>query len=79
MFFFTPQTAVKFQEYNVIKVNKFGVRQERIMGIDDKFVTNAIPDSKVKTANDKVKRPKRELKEIQKVWLNQVSCSLLVS
>jgi hypothetical protein len=29
VFFFTNQTAAKYQEYQVVKINKFGVRQER--------------------------------------------------
>jgi len=61
---------MKFQEFSVIKVNKFGVRQERTMGIDDKFLTNNVPENKVTKSNDKVKRPKRSLSELQKVWLN---------
>jgi len=31
------------QQYSVIKINKFGKRQERIMGIDSERITNCLP------------------------------------
>jgi len=40
------------------------------MGIDDKFITNSIPENKVVKATDKVKRPKRSFSEVQKISLN---------
>jgi len=71
MFLYTQQTAIRYQEFSVVKLNnKFGVRQERAMGIDDQYITNAIPENKVSKTNDKVKRGKRALSEVQKVWQN---------
>jgi len=69
VFFFTNQTAVKHQEYKVIKVNKFGVKQERVMGIDDKKITNSIPDDNNTKGTEKVKRPERGIEEVSKCWL----------
>eukprot|EP01114_Cavostelium_apophysatum_P009724 TRINITY_DN2296_c0_g1_i2.p1 TRINITY_DN2296_c0_g1~~TRINITY_DN2296_c0_g1_i2.p1 ORF type:complete len:440 (+),score=103.95 TRINITY_DN2296_c0_g1_i2:283-1602(+) len=68
--YLTPQTAAAYQEFAVIKFNKFGIKQDRTMGIDDKYIVNSIPDAKVSKNNDKVKRPQRPTSEIQKVWMN---------
>jgi len=64
MFFYTPQSACKYQEFTVIKQKQFQ-KQERVLGIDDKKITN----SKSK-ANDKTKRPERAVMDVTKVWVN---------
>jgi hypothetical protein len=46
IFFFTPATASKYQEYPVMKSNKFGVKQDRILGIDANRIVRLIPDKK---------------------------------
>jgi len=33
-FIFSDQTAARYKEFNVVKVNKRGVRQDRVLGID---------------------------------------------
>jgi hypothetical protein len=38
---FTEATANAYQEWNVVKKNKFGRRQERIFGVDGKKIYNA--------------------------------------
>ena len=55
VYFYTPQSAVKYQEFNVIKVNKFGVKQERIMGIDINRLTNQKKEG-IKNTSSKTKR-----------------------
>lgn len=38
---FTEATANAYQQWNVVKKNKFGIKQERIFGVDGKKVYNA--------------------------------------
>ena len=38
---FTEATANAYQEWNVVKKNKFGRRQERIFGVDGRLIYNA--------------------------------------
>lgn len=40
-FVFTEATANAYKEWNVVKKNKFGRRQERVFGVDGKTVYNA--------------------------------------
>ncbi|EFA84794.1 hypothetical protein PPL_01787 [Heterostelium album PN500] len=42
MFFFTPDTAGEFKQYQVIKVNKFGISLERLMGIDQDRIIHSV-------------------------------------
>ncbi|GAM24152.1 hypothetical protein SAMD00019534_073270 [Acytostelium subglobosum LB1] len=42
MFFFTPDTAGEFKQYHVVKVNKFGISTNRIMGIDQDRIIHSI-------------------------------------
>lgn len=79
VYFYKPQTAIKYQEFNVIKVNKFGVKQDRIMGIDDKRIMNLTANNKVTvTKNEidwfqekaKVKRPERMIKDVVRAWVS---------
>jgi hypothetical protein len=41
---YNDSTAVTYEEWNVIKKNKFGRKQERTIGIDGKMVYNARRD-----------------------------------
>jgi len=44
-FIFSETTASRYKEYNVVKVNKRGVKQERVLGIDQQRLYNiARPD-----------------------------------
>lgn len=65
IFFLTPSSATKYQQYTVIKGNKFGAKQERIMGIDAERITNSIPDKKGTAA----KKPVRFMKDVVKAAL----------
>ena len=42
-YLFTEQTASMYVEYNVVKVNRHGTRQERILGIDREKIYNLLP------------------------------------
>eukprot|EP01119_Soliformovum_irregulare_P000975 TRINITY_DN1071_c0_g2_i8.p1 TRINITY_DN1071_c0_g2~~TRINITY_DN1071_c0_g2_i8.p1 ORF type:complete len:426 (+),score=134.91 TRINITY_DN1071_c0_g2_i8:44-1321(+) len=66
IFHHTPHTASKYQAFQVIKVNKFGKAQERMLAIDAKKMYNFLPE-KGKTADKKTKRPERYLIEVSKV------------
>ena len=43
-FIFSDVTASRYKEYQVVKVNKRGVRQDRILGIDRQKIYNIAPD-----------------------------------
>lgn len=52
---FFPGEAILYKEYNVVKVNKYGARQERVLGIDNHklhnlAVANAREDDKAPTS-----------------------------
>ncbi|KAK3273601.1 hypothetical protein CYMTET_18167 [Cymbomonas tetramitiformis] len=47
-FYFTEHTASQYKEYEVIKVNRHGYRQLRIMGIDREKIYNIVHPSEVK-------------------------------
>jgi len=42
-YFFSPAIVAQYVQYSVIKINKYGKRQERIMGIDSERITNCLP------------------------------------
>lgn len=50
-FFFSKETAVQYKEFEVVKVNKYSVRQERILGIDGNKIYNMKPKTSKKTKN----------------------------
>lgn len=65
---YTETLATLYQEWNVIKKNKFGRKQERLIGIDGKMVYNAKRDKILKGANaSSVYRAQRDLTSILKV------------
>ena len=39
------------QQYTVIKINKYGKKQERVMGIDRERITNSMPVNKPNKTN----------------------------
>ncbi|KNC51296.1 uncharacterized protein AMSG_12066 [Thecamonas trahens ATCC 50062] len=67
---FNQFTAIIYKEYEVTKINKAGKRQPRVLGIDDKRITNKIPESEKKSglmsrfAKKNPKRPFRNVDEI---------------
>ncbi|QDZ20640.1 hypothetical protein HOP50_04g31620 [Chloropicon primus] len=42
-YLFTEQTASMYVEYNVVKFNRYGKKQERILGIDREQIYNLLP------------------------------------
>lgn len=46
MFKYNDVTAAVYQEWNIVKKNKFGRRQERIMGVDAHKIYNSKKEGK---------------------------------
>eukprot|EP01027_Heterolobosea_sp_BB2_P009512 GEZU01014007.1.p1 GENE.GEZU01014007.1~~GEZU01014007.1.p1 ORF type:complete len:256 (-),score=103.62 GEZU01014007.1:118-885(-) len=65
-FFFTNETASQYKEFEVIKVNKYSQRQERILGINKDKLYNMIPKT-----NKKTKNPERSIDDIVAVKINE--------
>jgi hypothetical protein len=59
--------AVVYQEWNVVKKNKFGRKQERIIGIDGKMVYNSRRDKFKSHQSSSVYRAQRDISTIRKV------------
>jgi hypothetical protein len=57
------EEARAYQQFDVIKVNKFGVRQQRVIGVDGERVYNMRPLSEV----GKTKNPERLIEDIEVV------------
>jgi hypothetical protein len=65
---FTDATANAYQEWNVVKKNKFGRRQERIFGVDGRIVYNAKRGALRGGGNQgSVYRAKRDIAAIVKI------------
>ena len=64
---YTDTLAVVYQEWNVVKKNKFGRKQERIIGIDGKMVYNSRRDKFKGHASNSVYRAQRDISTIRKV------------
>jgi hypothetical protein len=65
---YTDTLANVYQEWNIVKKNKFGRKQERIIGIDGKNVYNAKRgDKRGIGPGSNVARAQRELSSIRKV------------
>eukprot|EP00792_Barthelona_sp_PAP020_P002471 TRINITY_DN13971_c0_g1_i1.p1 TRINITY_DN13971_c0_g1~~TRINITY_DN13971_c0_g1_i1.p1 ORF type:complete len:538 (+),score=106.05 TRINITY_DN13971_c0_g1_i1:49-1662(+) len=77
-YFFNEITATQYEEFPVIKINRYGTRQERIMGIDGHKVHNIIGKSSQILFLKLSKRPKTAahfLRDIIKIRTNSVvSC-----
>ena len=68
-YIFTESTAGVYQEFEVIKINKYGNRQERTLGIDMYNLYNDMPKNKKNTSglfnfHSKTKKPLRKIKDI---------------
>lgn len=46
---FNDFSASQFKEYEVIKINKYNTRQERLLGIDRYHIYNNLPKNKDKS------------------------------
>lgn len=71
-FVFNDITASQYQEFEVVKINKYNVKQERLLGIDRYYLYNNFPNVKEKKIlglfqNSNTKNPLRSLKDIVKV------------
>jgi hypothetical protein len=51
IFFLTPATASQYKSYNVMKYNKFGAKQDRIIGIDSERIVTVHTGSQKTNAN----------------------------
>ncbi|GAM22160.1 hypothetical protein SAMD00019534_053350 [Acytostelium subglobosum LB1] len=58
--------AYQYKQYEVVKLKKYGSKQERIIGIDKERITNMSPNLK---KEQETKRPTRMIKDIAKVAL----------
>lgn len=63
---YTDTTAAVYQEWNVTKKNKFGRKQERVLGVDGKKVYNSRRD-KYSRSSTGVHRAQRHISSIRKV------------
>ena len=63
---YTETTAAVYQEWNVTKKNKFGRKQERVLGVDGKKVYNSRRD-KYSRSSAGVHRAQRHISSIRKV------------
>jgi len=66
-FIFHPSSADSCAQYNVVKTNKYGKRQERILGIDGERITNGYPYSA--KPGRTTRRPTRLVSDIVRVYL----------
>jgi hypothetical protein len=68
-FKYNDKTAAEYQEWKVIKKNRFGRKQERVFGVDSFYIYNSKRDRKFKT--DKSKRPvyrlQRDISTIRRI------------
>ena len=68
-FFFNEISAGLYQEFEVIKINKFKSKQERIMGIDMYHIYNNLPKKKSSNIMNfifkEIKKPRRKMKNVK--------------
>ncbi len=57
------EEAKAYQQFDVVKINKFGIRQERVIGVDGERVYNMRPSSEAGTT----KNPERYIADIEMV------------
>lgn len=57
------EEARAYQQFEVIKINKFGQRQQRVIGVDAERVYNMRPSSEV----GKTKNPERQIEDIETI------------
>lgn len=70
VYIYNDISAGKLQEFEVIKINKFNSKQERILGIDMYYIYNNVPKNKQngifnKFFGEKTKKPLRKIKDIK--------------
>jgi len=63
---YTDVTAAVYQEWNVVKKNKFGRMQKRVLGVDGHKIYNARRDSSSRTSSS-VHRAQRDISTIRRV------------
>jgi len=64
-------TATALQEWNIVKKNRMGRRQERVMGIDGKYVYNGKKGQYSGSSGGGVYRPKREISTIRNIDVSE--------
>lgn len=64
-FVYTEATAMVYQEWRIVKKNKYGQKQPRIIGVDGKLVYNSKRDKD--KSSKKVFNAQREVKDIRKI------------
>ncbi|EGG24275.1 ras interacting protein [Cavenderia fasciculata] len=64
--FWHDALAGQYKQYEVVKLKKYGSKQERIIGIDQERITNMSPNPK---KEQETKRPARLIKDVLKVSL----------
>eukprot|EP01012_Entosiphon_sulcatum_P002465 TRINITY_DN1051_c0_g1_i1.p1 TRINITY_DN1051_c0_g1~~TRINITY_DN1051_c0_g1_i1.p1 ORF type:complete len:539 (-),score=106.06 TRINITY_DN1051_c0_g1_i1:862-2478(-) len=67
---YTEYDASKYQEFHVIKINKYGTRQERLLGIDREKIYNMLPKEVKSRITGSVKRtmyPERAITDIESI------------
>ena len=68
-FFFNEISAGLYQEFEVVKINKFKSRQERILGIDMYNIYNNLPKKKpngiMNFIFQEIKKPRRKMKNVK--------------
>lgn len=80
-FLYNEKSAGLYQEFDVIKINKYKVKQERILGIDLYNVYNNVPEINKKPGvnfffsnNNEAKKPVMKIKDIVKAgYINKLS------
>lgn len=65
-FLFIDVTAAVYQEWNIIKKNKFGRMQARVIGIDGQKIYNSKRENGIRNTSS-VSRAQRDISSIRKV------------
>eukprot|EP00026_Physarum_polycephalum_P002559 Phypoly_transcript_02566.p1 GENE.Phypoly_transcript_02566~~Phypoly_transcript_02566.p1 ORF type:complete len:691 (+),score=108.69 Phypoly_transcript_02566:626-2698(+) len=65
-YFWSPATVATYVQYNVIKINKYGKKQDRIMGIDRERITNSMPLTKL----NKTSHPARPMSDVVRAYIS---------
>jgi len=63
-FQFTPASGVAFKEWNVVKTNELGRRQERVLGVDGSKIYNTKRDRKNMKLITLTYRPSRRIEDV---------------
>jgi len=70
-YIWSPAAVSTYVQYSVIKINKYGQRQERIMGIDRERITNSLPLNKQFKGNkqSKTNQPLRHVSDVVRAYM----------